>query len=196
MPEPSAPPAYSPPVYGAGTPFTQNINISVNTSSPPATTEQQTEVAQRMLKSQQPRASKSFLGRMVQRFTESRKCQKATAYTREAFRPLKEMAIDICSAMKILGKETWKGTTWGILGGFGAGVVVTALCPPLVGTAFTAGITSGATAGGIIGCQIGLDKAIDYFNAARKARKEEAELIQQQQLNTTTNPFDFDLKEA
>ena len=184
--------ASAPPVNGFGAPFTchtQHINISVNTP-PPAVFEQQTEITPRMLEAQQPRASRSFLGRMVQRFTESKRYQKAASYAKEAVKPLKEMTIDVCGALKIVGKETWKGATWGILGGFAAGFLITAYCPPLVGTAFTAGVSAGATAGGIIGFQIGLDKAVDFFNAARRARKAEAYAEMQQQITGVPhNPF-------
>ena len=185
MAYPSAPPAYSaqnvyknaPPAYSA-----QNVYTSPPTVQPPPP-----EVPE----AQGLSGSSTFLGRMVEKITQSKRYQKAASFTSKATKPLREMAIDIGNALKILGKETWKGVSYGALGGLGAGMAITVLCPPLVGPAFTASITAGVTAGGIIGIQIGWDKAVDQFNAARKARRAEVEVeaeaeanfIRQQQSN-------------
>ena len=176
--------------YGTNPP---PVVININQQNTPVVTAQPRtgQPTPRELEAQQPRGSSSFLGRMVEKITQSRRYQEAADYTRETLRSLKEMAIDICGALKILGNEIWKGASYGALGGLGGGMAITVLCPPLVGTAFTACITAGITAGGIIGIQIGLDKAFDHFNAARKARstQAQADLIQQPAPNEVRNPF-------
>lgn len=163
-------------------PQSQHIAVNIQINSPPASV---------AVDPKHSTGSRSFFGRMVETISHSERYQKLADRINRSTRALSEMAIDIGHAMKILGKETWKGVSYGALAGLGAGGVITALCPPLVGTAFTASISAGVTAGGLIGSQIGLDKAIGHFNAARKARKAqaEAELIEQQRRDVVNNPF-------
>ena len=179
--------------YGAS----PHVVININPSQPPVVTEQPTP---RMLEAQQPRASRSYLGRMVSKITQSKKYQELAALTKKAFKPLNEYAIDLNEyaidlggALKIMAKETWKGVSYGALSGLAAGAVATYVCPPLVGPAFTACITAGVVAGGIIGYLSGAAKASDHFEAARQARRDEANVVNhQQQMEREANARQFE----
>ena len=160
--------------YGAS----PHVVININQQQTPVVAEQ---ITPRMLEAQEPRAPRSFLGRMVSKITQSRKYQELAALTKKAFKPINEYAIDLGGALKIMAKETWKGVSSGALTGLAAGAVATYVCPPLVGPAFTASITAGVVAGGIIGYLSGAAKASDYFEAARQARRNEAAVVSQQQ---------------
>lgn len=170
-----------------GYPTMQQPNVGFATTPPPVViniNQQQTTVTQQpMPTTARPQGSndaQTFLGRFVNKITQSERYQKAAAFTEQTFKPLKEWAIDFTGALKILGKETWKGVSYGALSGLAAGAVVTVLCPPLMGPAFTACITAGITAGGITGYLCGAAKASDFYEQARQARKDEADLIEQQ----------------
>lgn len=132
---------------------------------------------------------RTFIGRLVNKVTQSRTYQSVIAHTHRVTRPIKEWAIDCAGALKILGLEAWRGASKGALTGLAAGCYATYLCPPLMGPAFTVSITAGVTAGGIYGSLSGSMKASEFYGQARQARRAAAAAVrpmQQQQLVVVT----------
>ena len=156
------------------------VNIQVNHQQPPV-----------VIEPRQSGSSKGFLGRMVEKITQSQRYQKASAFTETQYKSFKEWAIDFASAARILTKETWNGVKCGALIGLAGGAVGTFLCPPLIGTAFTVSITAGITTGLIFGYLNGSVKASDYWTEARAARNQAQEATVPQTIaqEQPGNPF-------